>query len=135
MEIMVSGTPCYQLEGKLKNIEFMLYDTKIIIPPKGYIYHMSDQYEDCFIGIESIPDAVGQYRLGTIFLRNFVVALDYDKNLIMIGENVGSSSNAILDGDVANPNQIPESSNQTLHVLLVILFLIFIGIMVYVITY
>ena len=31
MEIMVSGTPCYQLEGKLKNIEFMLYDTKIII--------------------------------------------------------------------------------------------------------
>ena len=46
---------------------------------------MRDQYEDCFIGIQSIPDSVGQYRLGTIFLRNFVTALDYDSNLIMIG--------------------------------------------------
>ena len=41
-QIMVSRTPCHILETKLKNIEFMLQDTKIIIPPKGYIYHMRD---------------------------------------------------------------------------------------------
>ena len=68
---------------------------------------MRDQYEDCFIGIQSIPDSVGQYRLGTIFLRNFVTALDYDSNLIMIGQNAASTSDAYIDGDVTDPNIAP----------------------------
>ena len=43
--------------------------------------------DDCFIGISEIPDRSNQYRLGTIFLRNFYTAFDYDKDLIMLGVN------------------------------------------------
>lgn len=38
---------------------------------------MDDQYKDCFIGISAIPDSLNQYRLGTIFLRNFYTVLDF----------------------------------------------------------
>lgn len=75
--ILVARKACHELEDKLSDIEFMLQNTKIIIKPRGYIYHLADQYADCFIGISSIPDSLNQYRLGTIFLRNFYTVLDY----------------------------------------------------------
>jgi hypothetical protein len=61
---------------------------------------------DCFIGIQSIPNSANQFRLGTIFLRNFYTALDYDQDLIMIGVNSASSqgSEAYIEGKVENPN-------------------------------
>jgi hypothetical protein len=65
---------------------------------------MADQTKDCFIGISSIPDSLNQYRLGTIFLRNFYTALDFDKNLIMIGLNKGSDALASsISGKVEDP--------------------------------
>ena len=66
---------------------------------------MQGQNKDCFIGIESIPDHNNQYRLGTVFLRNFYTALDYDQNLIIIGVNKGSSDSAKAEliGKIYNP--------------------------------
>jgi len=65
---------------------------------------MEDQTKDCFIGISSLPDSVGQYRLGTIFLRNFYTSLDFDKNLIMIGLNKGADAMASqISGKAGNP--------------------------------
>jgi len=60
---------------------------------------------DCFIGVQAIPDSANQYRLGRVFLRNFYTALDYDKNLIMIGPNAHSSqgAKAYIEGRVENP--------------------------------
>lgn len=43
---------------------------------------METDKERCYIGITAIDDKFNQYRLGTIFLRNFYLALDYDTNLI-----------------------------------------------------
>ena len=46
-----------------------------------------------------------EYRLGNIFLRNFYTALDFDKDLIMIGVNRGSASlaSATIIGHKQNP--------------------------------
>ena len=72
----------------------MLQKTKIIIKPKGYLYEKPNDSDDCYIGLQAIPDDANQYRLGTIFLRNFYTALDFDNNLIMIGVNAFSTQGA-----------------------------------------
>ena len=102
--ILVARKSCEDLAKKLKPIEFALQNTKIVIQPRGYLYHLQGQ-SDCFIGIESIPDRTNQYRLGTVFLRNFYTALDYDQNLIIIGVNKGSSDSAKAEliGKIYNP--------------------------------
>jgi hypothetical protein len=48
--ILIGRQACHVLEEKLKDIEFTLQKTKIIIKPRGYLYHLPDQ-SDCFIGI------------------------------------------------------------------------------------
>mgnify|MGYP006105286455 CR=1 FL=1 len=40
--ILVARKACHLLEDKLSDIEFMIQDTKIIIKPRGYLYHMDD---------------------------------------------------------------------------------------------
>lgn len=64
----------------------MLHKTQVIIKPEGYLYRYPTQ-DDCFIGVESIPDSYNQYRLGTIFLRNFYTGFDYFHDQIVIGLN------------------------------------------------
>lgn len=81
----------------------MVQNTAITISPKGYLFQVSLQ-SDCFIGISSIPDKYNQYRLGTIFLRNFYTALDYENNMVMFGINKGTTS-AKLVGKAENPNK------------------------------
>lgn len=41
----------------------------------------------CQIGLQPIKGGETEYRFGNIFLKNFVTALDYDKNVIMLGVN------------------------------------------------
>lgn len=91
-KIMIARKKCSTLYDKLQDIEFKLHHTTIVIKPQGYLYSMGGQNADCFIGIESIPD--NNFRLGTIFLRNFYTALDFEHNFIMIGVNNGSSERA-----------------------------------------
>lgn len=59
----------------------------------------------CQIGIHATQGESNEYRLGTIFLRNFYTALDYDADLIAIGVNRGSAqlAKATLVGHRANP--------------------------------
>lgn len=61
----------------LSDFQFVIMDTRITIRPAGYCYskQMSDE---CVIGISPIPDDKNHYRLGTVFLRNFYIALDYE---------------------------------------------------------
>lgn len=103
--MLVARKSCDELYDTLKTIHFTLQETRISIKPRGYIYSLGSETSDCFIGIESIPDRDNHYRLGTIFLRNFYTALDYDENLIIMGVNNGSSdrAKAIINGKVNNP--------------------------------
>lgn len=69
------------------------------------MYSLGGGQSDCFIGIQSIPDRYNQYRLGTIFLRNFYTGLDYENNLVVLGINNGITS-AELIGKTANPFEV-----------------------------
>ena len=87
---MMSRKSCHKLYRTLKPIKFTIQHTVIEIKPEGYVYSLSDSEKDCFIGIEQIPDRSNHYRLGTVFLRNFYVVLNYELNLIHMGINNGS---------------------------------------------
>ena len=77
-EILVARKHCDDLYDSLSDIEFALQGTIMVIKPRGYLYRQPLQQDDCFIGIQSIPDSANQYRLGRVFLRNFYTGLDYD---------------------------------------------------------
>ena len=83
----VNDYNCDKVQPFLKPIEFKLETTAIKINPYGYTYQEYDNKQGfCQIGLESLPSK-NEYRLGTVFLRNFYVGLDYDKDLIIIGVN------------------------------------------------
>lgn len=94
------------------SIEFHIQSTQVSINPRGYLYEV-DAYSyppgvKCFIGIESIPDILNHFRLGTIFLRNFYTVLDFENNLIVVGVNkIGKASanseRSSITGKVENP--------------------------------
>ena len=65
-----------------------------MIEPKGYLMISSERHKNqCFIGIESIPDRLNQYRFGNIFLENFVTFLDYDKKEISLVGHIIDAEN------------------------------------------
>jgi hypothetical protein len=99
--ILVSRHHCRHLYDIYGDLEFMLHKTKVSIKPQGYLYSYLNQ-KDCFIGIQSIPDSFNQYRLGTIFLRNFYVGFDYYKDEIVIGLNKGIV-HASIEGKSEDP--------------------------------
>jgi len=84
------------------------------------------------VGLESIPGTSNEYRLGTIFLKNFYTALDFDKDLIIIGVNKGSSAqaSATIDGHVGNPYKKAVRRNWS-GTFILILFLVIIGVAVF----
>jgi hypothetical protein len=87
--------------------------------------------EECFIGVQSIPDNFNQYRLGTIFLRNFYTGLDYENNLIMIGVNKGTTS-AFMVGEAPDPNRPKKKMGATIWVVLFIISMIALSIALFV---
>jgi len=99
----------------------MLHQTLVRIQPEGYLYSYNNQ-NDCFIGVQSIDDNLNQYRLGTIFLRNFYVGLDYNYEQIVIGLNEGTTYASIM-GSSPNPNFKSEKDKGA--VVFVLMFLIF----------
>lgn len=104
-EIRVPDKNCKDVWGFLKPIAFKLEKTNIVIQPRGYTYQLDPNQGYCQIGIQPTPGDSNEYRLGTIFLRNFYTALDYDADLIVIGVNRGSAqlAKATLVGHRANP--------------------------------
>lgn len=121
-EILVSGLSCDVLAKKLDPLEFMLHHTKIKIKPQGYLYSFERQ-KDCFIGVQSIPDRFNQYRLGTIFLRNFYTGLNYHYNSLLIGLNQGTTDAEIM-GKAPNPYK-PKSNHGAIIFVIAFLILMF----------
>lgn len=87
------------------------------------MYSLGGGQSDCFIGIQSIPDRYNQYRLGTIFLRNFYTGLDYENNLVVLGINNGITS-AELIGKTANPFEVKQGSGSLVFVIIFIIVMI-----------
>lgn len=79
----------------------------------------------CQIGLQPTPGGSNAYRLGTIFLRNFYTALDFDKDLIVIGVNRGSAqlAKATLKGHKANPYLKKPKSNVAV-IFVVVIFIV-----------
>lgn len=57
--------------------------------------------------MSSIPGDANEYRLGTIFLRNFYTALDFDTDMIILGLNKNSAKydTAYIAGHADDPNR------------------------------
>lgn len=121
-EILVSRKKCSELYSVFSDLKFTIQGTEITIKPKGYLYSLGAQ-ADCFIGISSIPDKYNQYRLGTIFLRNFFVGLDYENNMLLIGINKGATA-AELHGKSENPFKPKEGNGAILFVITFIIVMI-----------
>ena len=66
-----------------------------------------------------------EYRLGNIFLRNFYTALDFEKDLIMIGVNKGSSMHASAEIFGHNKNPYKEETEDDKSVAIGVLVLIY----------
>ena len=118
-DILVSNKKCSELYDLYSDLKFTIEGTEITIKPKGYLYSLGTQ-NACFIGLTSIPDKYNQYRLGTIFLRNFYTGLDFENDMLLIGINKGSTG-AEFNGKLENPNKPSEGNGA---VLLVITFII-----------
>jgi len=61
------------------------------------MYPSFDDQSDCYIGFRGIADYYNEYRLGSIFLRNFFVGLDYDEDKIHIGLNSANTDSEMVD--------------------------------------
>ena len=126
--ILVSRRKCSDLYDVLGDFEFLLHDTLIVIKPRGYLYSLPNQ-KDCFVGIQSIPDNFNQYRLGTIFLRNFYVGLDYGNNQILIGLNNNPASQGYLGitAEMHGKSEDPHKRRGSGAAWFVVLFFVFMG--------
>ena len=76
---MYSNMDCSDLKSLYKSLLFGVQKSYLEIETKDYLYSR-DGYDGCFIGIGLYTDEGDAYRLGTIFLQNFFVGLDYEKN-------------------------------------------------------
>lgn len=122
-EIRIPNYNCRDIWDQLKPISFKLENTTIMIQPRGYTYQLDPDQGYCQIGIQPTPGESNEYRLGTIFLRNFYTVLDYDNDLIAIGVNKGSAHlvKATIVGHKANPMIPKEGANIAVVFLIVIL--------------
>ena len=121
-DILISRKKCSELYDLYSDLKFTIQGTEITIKPKGYLYSLGAQ-NDCFIGLSSIPDKYNQYRLGTIFLRNFYTGLDFENNMLLIGINKGSTA-AESHGKSENPFKPREGNGAVLFVITFIIVMI-----------
>ena len=83
---LISYARCDTLYTKYGNLEFNFNDsTAFIIKPRGYLTSPYYNKSICQIGIQGISDSLKEYRLGTNFVRNFFVGLDYKDEIVSIG--------------------------------------------------
>jgi hypothetical protein len=52
----MSRKKCEDLFKVFDDLTFMIGDSLITIKPEGYLYKMDVVKEECFIGVQSIPD-------------------------------------------------------------------------------
>lgn len=68
-----------------------------------------------------IPDSYNEYRLGTIFLQNFYVGLDYEYDSLLIGLRA-DNTDAEIHGAATNPFKKVEDTGPAL--IFVVIFLV-----------
>lgn len=128
-EIRIYDGNCDTIWQYLKPIEFKLEKTVIKINPSGYTFQEYDKTQGfCQIGLHTNGEVnSNQYRLGTVFLKNFYTGLDYDRDLIVIGVNKGSSqhASATIIGHIGDPYNKDGHSSNTILILFLILFVLF----------
>ena len=148
---LYSEKPCGELAKNLTDLTFYIQDSRLTINPTGLLYQVpalanssglmdaetnstdivqessptdlaNADGSECRIGIESIPAEANHYRLGTTFLKHFYTALDYERNLIVMGLNGhGHANNMTImhDPEGKKGNKPKKDNYQTLVTLLV----------------
>jgi len=102
----------------------VILDTKITIRPAGYCY-TPQLSEECVVGISPISDENKHYRLGTVFLRNFYIALDYENNWMGFAQNVDMWDHTTdFDGENSGNPTKPSDSTSTVILIFIILILV-----------
>ena len=126
-EIQIPNKRCSEVVDELSVIQFKLEQTNIIIQPSGYTYQIDKNQDYCQVGLQPIMHESHEYRLGNIFLRNFYTALDFDKDVIMIGVNKGSAmhASAQIYGETNNPyKDTPDEDRSVVMGVLVLFYLL-----------
>lgn len=84
-KIIRVNVECDEIIDKLPPVELELGDGIILkINPRGYIYPSLPGDSFCKIGLAGVKGMKNEIRLGSIFIRNFYTALDFEKNTIML---------------------------------------------------
>ena len=136
-EIRIENYNCKDILHKLKPIYFKLESTEIKIYPKGYTYQIDPNQGYCQVGLQGIPGESNEYRLGTIFLRNFYTSFDYDKDQIAIGINRGSSKErAEIIGHSYDPFDGLPDGGPTIgtYILVILMAIMCAGITIFIVT-
>lgn len=103
-KLVQNDPPRYQLYSKMKceilsellsDIQFEFGELMITISPKDYLIEVQDQ---CQIALQTSSDDSRHVRLGTYFLKNSFVQLDYDSNIIVMGSKE-SVKNILMEDD------------------------------------
>lgn len=91
-------------------------NTTVTLHPKAYTYEKDKDQDFCQIGIQTIKQGLDEYRFGAIFLRNFVTALDYDKDVITLGltKLAKKHKTATIDGETEDPYVLKEEKSENL---------------------
>ena len=105
-QILVMSEPCYRIEEKFGNLEFNINEARILIKPTGYLQPFFGDDRVCSLGISGIPDKLNEFRLGSLFLRNFFVGLDFENNQLSLGLNSGNLKAEITDASHGNVTAI-----------------------------
>lgn len=135
---LYSKKACEDIKDNLSGLEFYLQDSKVYIPGEGLLYQVprvqNASYGDsagdaeCAIGIESIPDSENHYRLGVQFFRNFYVALDYERNIVIVGLNDhGKNAGTHVNHDPTGKHPTPPTESGVEITVTIIVCLILIG--------
>lgn len=78
-KIIRVNTGCKYILDRLPPIRFSLQNGHVLeISPHGYVLPSMHGDSFCKFGLAGVPGATNEYRLGTIFLRNFYTVLDYE---------------------------------------------------------
>lgn len=93
----------------------MFQDTKISIPPEGYLYEIPGQEHGCFIGISKLEYEEDEVRLGTLFLKHFYLNLKFYQSTqeIMIAPKQGSLAKITPPKKEGDPIVVPSKNDTT----------------------
>ena len=125
--LIASRKSCSNLASKLSMIQLCLPGTVLELKPHAYLWAYSGD-DGCNLGFEKTNS--NDYYLGTLFLRNFYVGLDFEYNSVLIGRNKVSKDVSIHG---SSPNPFKQGPSPALiFVVIFLLVLVVVGVFCYV---